>query len=310
LIELLKSEVQQPVTAGAHLLASAIRRRHSGAVVAVLFYGSCLRRQSDEGLLDLYALVDDYRNVYRNRLWAFLNALLPPNVFYLEVPIESGALRAKYAVLSMRDFLRYNSVRCFQSYFWGRFAQPIALLHVADDLVRDRVLLGLASAVETFVSHALLLQPRRFRVGELWVRGLTESYATELRSERSGNPKQVYEADSRRYELVTEAALRSLPFPFRIETLEGEMWVEVDLPETLRASAPRSWRIRRVQGKLFSLLRLLKGFFTFAGGVDYVLWKIERHSGVKVDSTWRQRRSKWLALGAEFWRLYRRRAFR
>jgi hypothetical protein len=54
----------------------------------------------------------------------------------------------------------------------------------------------------------------------------------------------------------------------------------------------------------------LKGALTFDGGADYVLWKIERHSGVRVDPQWRERRLPWLALGAEFLRLYRRQAFR
>ena len=35
-----------------------------------------------------------------------------------------------------------------------------------------------------------------------------------------------------------------------------------------------------------------------------MLWKIQRHSGVDIDHTWRERRYPLLALGAEAWRLY------
>jgi hypothetical protein len=46
-----------------------------------------------------------------------------------------------------------------------------------------------------------------------------------------------------------------------------------------------AWRLRRVQGKMLNALRLMKAAFTFQGGLDYAVWKIERHSGVKVELT-------------------------
>ena len=55
---------------------------------------------------------------------------------------------------------------------------------------------------------------------------------------------------------------------------------------------------------------MLRNGLIFEGGVDYVLWKIERHSGVAIDQAWRRRRYPLLALGQEAWRLYRARAFR
>jgi hypothetical protein len=71
-----------------------------------------------------------------------------------------------------------------------------------------------------------------------------------------------------------------------------------------------AWRFRRLVGKLLSILRLAKGVFTFDGGVDYILWKIERHSGVKATATPWQRRHPLLAAPGLAWRLYRRGAFR
>ncbi len=38
------------------------------------------------------------------------------------------------------------------------------------------------------------------------------------------------------------------------------------------------------------LSRLIKAAFTFTGGADYLAWKIERHSGQKVElSDWQKR---------------------
>jgi hypothetical protein len=54
----------------------------------------------------------------------------------------------------------------------------------------------------------------------------------------------------------------------------------------------------------------LKGALTFKGGLDYILWKIERHSGVRVEVGPKLRRLPPLAILVVFWRLYRKGAFR
>ncbi|HVR67505.1 MAG TPA: hypothetical protein VMT98_12735, partial [Verrucomicrobiae bacterium] len=68
--------------------------------------------------------------------------------------------------------------------------------------------------------------------------------------------------------------------------------------------------LRRWYGKLISVARLTKAVFTFDGGLDYILWKIERHSGVSATATDWQRRHPLLAAPGLAWRLYRRGAFR
>ena len=86
-------------------LINEIKQRHGEAARGILFYGSCLRSGDDlDGLVDLYLLVDDYRSAFKSRWQAFLNALLPPNVYYLERKFESQVVRTKYAVLSLADF--------------------------------------------------------------------------------------------------------------------------------------------------------------------------------------------------------------
>ena len=51
-----------------------------------------------------------------------------------------------------------------------------------------------------------------------------------------------------------------------------------------------SQTLRRLSGKGWSVLRLIKAAFTFQGGADYIVWKIERHSGEKIILTDWQRR--------------------
>ena len=96
-----------PASAALDALLDALRRRHGACVNAVLLYGSCLRSGDlYDGLVDLYLIVDRYRDIYPSRRKAFANWLLPPNVFYIELPVDDRTVRAKYAVLSDRDLRR------------------------------------------------------------------------------------------------------------------------------------------------------------------------------------------------------------
>jgi hypothetical protein len=77
-----------------------------------------------------------------------------------------------------------------------------------------------------------------------------------------------------------------------------------------RVVARLSWAGRRLLGKSLNVARLVKAAFTFAGGVDYLLWKVERHSGVRIEPTPFLRRHPLLGIWGVAWRLWRRGAFR
>jgi hypothetical protein len=293
---LIAAEALQPVAAPAAALVEAMRQRHGEAVAAVIFYGSCLRVSdlpaNDDPVFDFYLLVDSYRQTYGSGLAALANTVLPPNVFYLELPWQGRRLRAKYAVVAVAPFRRLLSANTFHSYFWARFAQPVRLAYARDDAVRNTLLDSLIDAVVTLVSRAAALTGADATPEALWTRAFQETYRAELRAEGSDRARLIYEADRDRYDRILPPALAAAG--------------------SLRADPPatRAWARRRLLGKLLSVLRLAKGVFTFDGGLDYILWKIERHSGVTAAVTPWQRRHPLLAAPGLAWRLYRRGAFR
>jgi hypothetical protein len=311
LCEFIGGEVMQPVGSAASALVDAIIHRHGRAVDAVLFYGSCLRRgdptAAEDPVFDFYVLVDDYRHMYDGRLAAFANALLPPNVFYLEIPWRNRTLRAKYAVVTLRQFADAVSPHTAHSYFWARFAQPVRLPYVRDERTRAAVVDALVEAVTTLTRQTVGLLRERFTPAELWICAFQATYGAELRAERSDRAGLIYQADRERYDRFAAPALQAAGFEVR---MDGDRRLSVVVAADVRRRAAAAWRRRRLLGKLLSLLRLAKGAFTFDGGVDYLLWKIERHSGVKADATPWQRRHPLLAAPGLAWRLYRRGAFR
>ena len=311
IVKLIGSQPAEDLPPGITALADAARKRHGDSVRAVLFYGSCLRSGNVyEGLADLYVLVDDYKSAFNNRVQAFFNKLLPPNVFYLEIPYEDHVLRAKYAVLTIADF-RKGTEHWFHSYLWGRFAQKTGIIYSYDREVQDQVLEALACAVTRFVSQTLPQMDSTFSARDLWSRGLALSYRSELRTEEPERTStRLFDANPAYYRALTRLVLEVLPHTIKANEGDETYYYPIELSGTPKRLNDYGWRMRLLQGKILSVLRLLKGLFTFEGGIDYILWKIERHSGVRVEVGTTLRRFPPLAMIVIFWRLYRQDAFR
>jgi hypothetical protein len=231
-------------------------------------------------------------------------------VFYLELPVQDQLVRTKYAVLSLKDFQRGTSKQWFHSYLWGRFAQPTGLLYVRNNQVEKQVRVALAQAVITFITRVMPDAEERFTARDLWRDGLLLSYRAELRSEKPEKLVHLIDAAPEYYEQVTRAAMVSVPFEVEIVTEPDGFLYHAHIPTSVRYRNHLAWTLRRLQGKVLSILRLFKAVFTFEGGVDYIQWKIERHSGVRVEWTPRQKRHPLLAACILSWRLYRKGGFR
>jgi hypothetical protein len=192
----------------------------------------------------------------------------------------------------MAQFRRGLSPASLQTSLWARFAQPCRLVWARDLQARAAIGAALADAVITMVAAVAPLLERDCSAERLWLRGFQETYRAELRAEGAARAKDIYENARERYDAITPWALAAAG--------AGHA----------RRSAQLRWAGRRVLGKTLSVLRLIKSAFTFDGGVDYILWKIERHSGVRLPVSPWQRRHPLLASPVFLWRLYRLGAIR
>ena len=277
LAQLVAAELAEPVDPRVTAMAAAIAQRHAAAARAVLFYGSCLRERRLDGLmLDFYLIVSDYRTAYEHRWLAAANALIPPNV----VPFEHDGLTAKYAVLSEADFNRLNGPETVSVSVWARFAQPARLVWVAHDAAAAKAVAAVARAAPTLLAAARPLVSESGDPLDLWRGAFALTYAAELRAERKGRAASVVESWPERYRRFTPAVLALLE----------------QVPAVDRRTAAWQWARRRIAGKMLSVLRLAKASFTFAGGIDYIAWKVNRHAGTDIAIRPWQRR--WPLLGA------------
>lgn len=265
--ELVAEELGRPVDPRVTAMAEAIAAAHGDASRAVLFYGSCLRDVALEGaMLDFYLIVSDYSQAYRARWMAAANRLIPPNVF----PFAHGGLAAKYAVLSEADFHRLNGPETRSVSVWARFAQPSRLVWVSDEQARGRAIDSVSRAAPTLLSAALSAVPNDQPPLDLWKAAFALTYSAELRAEKKERGTNVVDQDPERYLRFFGPAMAAA-----------------------RACGKRcggSWRRRRVEGKMLSVVRLAKASATFGGGAEYVAWKINRHAGTKIElSDWQKK---------------------
>jgi hypothetical protein len=253
---LVADELAQPVDPRVSGMAEALAAKYPDAARAVLFYGSCLRESQLDGLmLDFYLIVSDYRAAYGDSWMVRANQWIPPNVF----PFESGGLMAKYAVLSEADFHRLNGPKTRNVSVWARFAQPSRLVWAADAEAKERAIRAVARAAPTLLAAAGRVDAETPL--DWWRRAFGLTYSVELRAERSGRSNSVVDADPARYERYSEPAMAAIP----------------------AGASSGGWARRRFEGKLLTVARLAKAAFTYAGGIDYLAWKINRHAGTKIE---------------------------
>lgn len=277
----MRQELQPAPLPELAFLMQEIEQRFGPALQAVLLYGAALRQGlGGDTMADLHVIVSDYQSAYGATWERWANRLLPPNVYYLQS--EDGVLRAKYAVFSLAQLERLS--HAFLPQVWGRWVQPMRLLMAASLQVQDTLAAMRARAALTFLSHALPLAPRCGTIETLWQTGLAASYRTELRPEGPQRIQTLLEGASPRLEKLTRAATQALPMH-----CTGEQYSSTLRPWQVRMDR-MLWLGRVILGKLANIMRLAKATLTFHGGIEYAIWKIQRHTGHTIAVTPRLRR--------------------
>ncbi len=218
-------------------------------------------------MLDFYLIVSAYGEAYDKKWLAAANRLVPPNVFYA----ESAGLVAKYAVLSEADFARECGVGARSTSVIARFAQPSRLAWAVDEQAQAAAIDSVSHCAPALLGWTIPMMPSGTQVLDLWKRAFQLTFGAELRAERTDRSASIVEAEPKRYERFGEAALGHLT--------AGN-----------RKSAARRWKRMQRKGKLLSVLRLSKASFTFAGGAEYIAWKVNRHAGTNIElKPWQRR---------------------
>jgi hypothetical protein len=129
----------------------------------------------------------------------------------------------------------------------------------------------------------------------------------ELRPERRSRAVDITRQNLEDFTSLTRAAAPALTDLIQVMP-QGHYLRTVD--DRLRRSVAWRWRLRRWQGRLLSVLRLMKAAYTFHDCVDYAAWKIKRHTGISIPVTPAMQRHPILFGFKVLWRLLRSDAVR
>jgi hypothetical protein len=273
-----------------------------GTVRAVLFFGS---RMSGAGAnvhsaYDLFVVVSDYRAFYEamadarlsrksSIFLATLNRFLPPNQFSLKMDDEKldSPFHGKCAVISLHHFLRETSPKRRDHFCQGRLFQPVALLYAHDEPTRLAILGALTNVRRQTVRWVAPHLPRAFGIEEYCLRCLVVSLAGELRPESSSRAVRLAQAQRERQRSVYGALFALLDSEGVLTGVGEGIWRLARDPSGSQRLVCRSYFALSL---VRATLRWAKHMLTFEDWLDYLVRKVERHSGQRIELTPRERR--------------------
>ena len=292
LTDIIRTELERSVPPEARALAEKLAAESGDTVLAILFYGSCLRNKTTEGVLDFYILVDSYNRYHSSRLGALANTLLPPTVQYR----PGDAARAKIAVVSLSSFAKRMRPDSNDTTMWARFCQPSALLYARDPKALEATVDAISNAVATGAVWAERLGPEGGGPADLWTALFRNTYGAELRVEDGGGRgNEIYQQAAEYFDKLLPLALEHAD---RNQQRKG--WKSHRVRDT-----QRTWRRKKFHGKVYNVSRLVKAAFTFDQKVEYIQWKVERHTGRPLELTDFQKRYPLIAAPGVLWKLWR-----
>ncbi len=273
---------------------------HCGeAVLAILLYGSRIHPPRDRApsMLDFIVLVDDYDGLPTSRFRKRLCRILPPTVFYLEVPTPAGSsLRCKYNIVSATDLDAALAESMRDVYLAGRMSKRTRTMYVRDAAAAQQLANWRKTAAARLHGLALTLLTEEFRLEEYAAAYLGASYLGELRPAEPGKPRKLYEADQTYYDALFTALLsgeRRTPRGYAGLVASDAAAI------ALRKRAVRLMRRSRRRG----ILRWPKHIATIDQWLTLLGEKTARSTGESFELNPTQRKRPWLFLIRQFLRL-------
>ncbi|MHA1569982.1 MAG: hypothetical protein ACTSXZ_10965 [Alphaproteobacteria bacterium] len=290
------------------------REKFGEGLQVIILYGSLVDPSlaTATSFFDFYLIVDDYESVLPRRRDRWLAKILPPNIYYLELPGEGEQpLSCKYCVISIADLKEEVSDRAKDLYHLGRFSKRLALLWWRDEYDRDEALSACLKAMRTLTPHAINKVGNAFSLPELVRKALALSYEGEVRLEKTEEKiEALYRAAEDFYLQVWAELLEEYRQNNRDIFHEPGEEDEPGIIYLRRSPVARSrmfedTRELIARSRRRAKARWPKGILLVDNWVNILLAKIERTYGVKIELTERERR--WiLILGwKHFFRLRR-----
>lgn len=259
-------------------------------VLGIVVYGSCLSSvtKSSTSTPDFFVIVDAYDTFYAKWSHKVLNSFLPPNIYHFHVEGQPS----KYSVVSLARLQR-EVQRPSDMYLVGRFSKKMVLGYAKNPAFENTFTEIQAQAIKTVARMTLNLMPTSFKLEDFCIEAIGLSYKGDVRVESADKIKKLFESDPEHYQAVYTKALLDLKCSTEPQT---SMWKKHQATSFLEKYLVD---IFILGSKLRAQLRWPKAMLTASDWLDYVLTKIERTQGIKIDLTPRQKKL-WFIYGWKY----------
>lgn len=261
-----------------------------GHIISIILYGSCLHPSTRKptSTHDFYLVIDSYYNVLPGIFHSLFNYLLPPNVYYIYLKGEDRVFEAKYNTITLKHLQRETSLSAGDIFTLGRFGKKLGILYIKPGY-ESQIIDSIYNAMLTNAWLTLFKMRAEFTLDEFIESLLALSYSGEVRVERDTKIQELFHAAREYYIYIYSRLLDEFSVHTGIVRKQG-------LKYFLRAESEefRIWRewverfIRKSRRR--SIMRWPKSIYTFGNYVDYLIMKVERTKGIKIELTPLERR--------------------
>ena len=275
----------------ARSLAEALVEAAGDQIRAILLYGSRLLDATPDrySAYDFVVIVEGYLQFYRDlryhdlihrtpRLMAAAAQVLPPNVISFSSR-ESDDLIAKCLIMSTCHFERELSSRSKDHFMISRMIQQVDVLYVSDHRTEQWMEGCLAEARGTVLSWAAPYVESPFTPESLAMEMLKICYASEIRPESAARVTSIFQAQ-RTYLVETLGSVLDKGLQDGRIGKESDRYFMVSDPgffTQIRRRIYLIWSKIRVTGRWF------KHTLTFENWLPYIVRKVERRTGLKME---------------------------
>lgn len=297
---------------GARALAESILDAAGEHLTAILLYGSqLLRAQPDvHSAWDLVLVVDRYGPFHRAIVDAglqsrpvpllnFMGHILPPSVTAVES--VDGVAIGKCLIVSRKHFRRALHPRAPDHFLKGRMVQRVALIWAKDDRAAGAIEGWLRIARRDVLDWTGPWLAEPFDATSLTRRMLEVSYGGELRPE---NRSRALEIHSSQAEWLDEAFTEVL----EDAAMDGDLVRTGDggyrFARPPGAGTRLACRLYFLRSKTRATLRWFKYMATFDGWLQYLVRKVERRTGDRIELTRMERKLPLIFLWPRVFRFF------
>lgn len=283
----------------AYFVQQIFRLHPQEHIIAILAYGSTLNQttSSETSTPDFYVIVDDYKLFYPKGSDRFLNRHLPPNIYH----IHTNQASCKYCVISMDHLEKEVSEKAKDVYHLGRFSKRMGLIWAKNDEIKKRIVYAQGTAVLSVAKKVIQSMEGAVSLEDFVRKSLYLSYQGDVRVEAIDKVDKLFNAERDYYEKLFSLALTELAVP---KNELGQYTIsKISLKQKMDTIRFNSF-IRT--SKRRAKLRWPKNMFTVDKWLDYILAKIERTQGMKIEMSPTERKFWYIFGWKYFFRLSRK----